>query len=44
MREYETFRRTAGDPLRRLSIGIAALHAMVVVAHSAAHMEKNSKW
>jgi hypothetical protein len=37
MREYEPFKRTAGDPLRRLSIAIIALHAVAAAAHSAAH-------
>ena len=38
MRESESFRRTTGDSLRRLSIAIIVLHAIVTVAHSAAHM------
>jgi hypothetical protein len=37
MREDEPFRRRAGDSVRRMSIAIIALHAMVVVAHGAAH-------
>lgn len=41
MREYEPFRRTTGDSLRRLSIAIIVLHATVTVAHSAAHINLN---
>jgi len=41
MREYKPFRRTTGDSIRRLSIAIVALHAIVVVAHSAAHVRLN---
>ena len=41
MRQYKPFRRTTGDSLRRLSIAIIALHAMVGVAHSAAHVRLN---
>ena len=37
MREY-LFKRTSCDWLRRLSIAVVAIHAMVTVAHSAAHM------
>lgn len=37
MREYKSFRRTSGDSLRRVSIAIIALHAIVTTAHGAAH-------
>ena len=38
MREYKRFRGMSADSLRLLSIAIIALHAVVTVAHSAAHM------
>jgi len=41
MTEHKPIRQTTGDALRRLSIAIIALHAVVVVAHSAAHMNLN---
>jgi hypothetical protein len=41
MREYEPSRGTTGESLRRLSIVVIALHAVVTVAHSAAHMSLN---
>jgi CHASE2 domain-containing sensor protein len=37
MREYETLRRTSIDALRRLSVPVVVLHAMVAAAHGAAH-------
>ncbi len=37
MREYERLRRAPGHSLRRMSVSIIALHAMVTVAHGAAH-------
>jgi hypothetical protein len=40
MREYKPF-STGGDWLRRASIAIIALHVMVTVVHSAAHMSLN---
>jgi hypothetical protein len=37
----QSLQRTTGYLLRRMSIAIIALHAVVVVAHSAAHMSLN---
>jgi hypothetical protein len=37
MREYEPLSRTSGESLRRVSIAIVALHAVVTAAHGAAH-------
>ena len=41
MREGDSPKRITGDALRRMSIAIIGLHAIVVMAHSAAHMSLN---
>jgi len=37
MGEYKSFKRTSGESLRRLSVAIIVLHAVVAVTHGAAH-------